>query len=228
MIPPHLSLFLYPFPLTLDRDLSPWMLHPLTISFGWIFLIWLWTAAFKSRKTLSAFALGWALVGLAPTHSFIPMLDEQSSRILYMMLPGLSLWLTCLLYARLPMKIGVAAMIPFLLFFAWRTHEQITLWQRPVDLWRKNCEAAPSRWRSWANLAVELAEEKRWNEAEEALQKAKQLDPNHPEIEYNEAAFIYLKDHSEQNRKLAEAKLHALLSRWPHHQKAKELLEKLK
>ncbi|MFH1262108.1 MAG: tetratricopeptide repeat protein [Pseudomonadota bacterium] len=229
MIPLHLSLFLFPWPLTFDRDLPAWLLSPTAIASGWIVLGVLLGLAFRFRRSPATLGFLWGVVALFPTHSFIALRDQQSTRLLYPMLPGLSLcaavWLGSLLESSRRTRAILSILV--LLVFAWRTKEEINLWRNPVELWRKNTEAAPTKWRSWLNLGIEYGESGRWTQAQESFERAGRLEPIRPEISYNLGVVWAERTDGQRNLALAHRNLEDALRFDPGHARARWLLDRL-
>ena len=229
MIPLHLSLFSWPYPLTLDRDLPAWITSVPAVSLGWILLLSLTALAVRHRRSAASVGFLAALVALVPTHSVVPLLDQQGTRLLYAMLPGISL-ATAALLLKLSEKArpwAISLILVFSGFLAWRTHEQIALWQDPVALWAADAHAAPSRFRAWINLGVELGERGRWAEAQAALERAERLEPNHVDVPYNLAVVWAVRTDGLRNRDLALEKLRTALRLSPGHRRTRVLIEKL-
>lgn len=229
-IPYHLSLFLRPWPLTLNHDLPQWCLSIPVVFLGWIFLLMMGLWILKKKFSIGKLGLVWALIALIPTHSIVPLLDLQASRIFYPMLPGLALAFSFGIYSLEKLskrKIAWFIMAITVFLFSWRTYEQIHLWKDPIALWQANVQAAPSRWRAWLNLGVEFAEKKRWEEASKALSQAHKLSPNRVEVLYNMAAIAALRNDGKQDTEEAKKKLKKVLQFNPNHTRAKKLCRHL-
>ncbi len=228
-LPLHFSLYFWPWPLTLDRELPIGWFHPFVLLLGWLFVIaWGWLA-WKRRQTIWGLGLLWALLSLIPTHSVVPLLDLHATRILFPMLPGLSLSLAALIALLYKKKETWALVLTTVLltFFATRTVGQIEVWNDPVALWTQDIGAAPSRWRAWLNLSVELAERKQWSKATTAIDQAFFLAPEEPSVLYNAAAISAYREDGKKDRTYALDLLRKTLEIKPNHVRSKELITRL-
>ncbi|HLG19084.1 MAG TPA: hypothetical protein VI895_04615 [Bdellovibrionota bacterium] len=228
-VPLHLSLFLWPWPLTPDRDLSPWMLSLLAVSTGWILLFGLLAILWSFRRSRVALGVVWAIAALIPTHTVVPMLDLQATRLLYPAIPGLSLAFASVLSAFTERRawVGWSAATLLFLFFGWRSSQQIYLWAHPLELWQADTREAPSRWRAWLDLTIELAERKRWAEADEAISRAEALNPKNASVLYNSAAIAATRTDGKKDKALAVERLKTALEVDPHHRRSERLLRQL-
>lgn len=230
IIPLHLSEFLWPWPLTLDRDLGPEFQGVLINLTGWVLLCIVTWVVWRRRSAVWTLAVAWLAITFAPTHSVVPLLDVHATRILYFPLTGMALLAACGLDTvsrkrkGLATAIGVAASI----FFSLRTHAQIDLWRDPLEFWRRNTVEAPSRWRSWTNYGIELAERKRWTEAWEAVMRAEAIAPKEPQVLYNAAAISAVREDGLRDLSGAAAKLETALVLDPSHARSKRLLSRIR
>lgn len=225
-LPLHLSMFVFPQPLAFNRDLPAWSLQPWVFTVGWVLLLALGACVWKHRRHLMAFAVAWMILALVPTHSVMPLLDIQATRMLFPALAGAGLMLSMLgaYLFRVHRKVGIAWMVCLLVLLSTLTYQELHLWKNPRALWEKNVKIAPSRWRLWLNLAIEYAEHREWSKAKRAVDQAFVLAPQESSVIYNRAA-VYFSEPLEKE-KVAEsfAHLRALVSKNPQHVRGAALL----
>lgn len=185
-LPLHLSTFIFPYPLTFNRDLPRFFEHPLTLAAGWVFILVSLVFLMKRRNHPAALAGLWAILALAPTHSVVPLLDVQATRFLFPALAPMALMLA--IVAR---KVPRAFLVGLCALFIATTTLELALWTQPVALWKKNAAHAPSRWRLWLNLAIEHAERKQWPEALSAVEKAYERAPEENAVIFNRLAIRF-------------------------------------
>ncbi|MFH1018485.1 MAG: tetratricopeptide repeat protein [Pseudomonadota bacterium] len=228
-VPLHLSVFFIPWPLTLDRDLPSWLFSPWLVATGWILMGGLVVGVWRKLDRIWALGLAMALIGLAPTHSVVPLLDLQATRVLYPMLVGLSLFTVAFLngvwFERKRLTYVLSIGLVFLM--ASLARGEIRVWMDPVALWRRDAHFAPSRFRSWVNYAIELGERGRWDEAESAIGRAAALEPHHPSVLYNAAVINGTRPGSKRDVPLALRELNELLRIDPAHERGKALKTRL-
>jgi protein O-mannosyl-transferase len=228
-IPLHLSEFLIPWPLSVDRELPGWMLSNFTIASGWIALVSLMAFIWLAFRKIPALGLALALAAMVPTHSLIPFKYPHSVRILYPMLAGLSLataaWIQPLSQSR---KLKAACAVFLVSGMATLTRVHMSYWIDPVRFWERDTRYAPRHFRAWINLAVEYGERKRWDEAANAIEKAVNLAPKQPSVWYNSAVIWGTRTDSKQNKNRALLDLEKLLKLAPEHIRGQRLAEVLK
>ncbi len=225
----HLSTFFIPYPLTFDRDLSSWMNSWEVLMGCWLILAFFVHMAWRFRHSWISFGFVWALLALLPTHSFVPVLDVHASRILFPMVPALALATHFVLVKYLGeiRKAYVVALSILLIGFSSLTFHNIQVWQEPLRVWERNARQAPSRWRTWVNLAVECGESGKWRKAHKAILQARRLAPERPEVLYNQAVIYAVRKDAQRNLKLAKHFLLEALKRDPHHKRAQQLLKRI-
>jgi tetratricopeptide (TPR) repeat protein len=155
----------------------------------------------------------------------VPLLDVQANRILYPMLPGLSLAMgTAILGIARPRWLPSLVTTVTALVLAVMSVHQIGYWLDPIRLWERDTAYAPSRWRPWVNYTVELAEHGRWREATSAIGKAEALAPDNPTVLYNAAAIAAARTDGRRDPSLARRKLAGALRSNPTHARSLQLL----
>lgn len=225
----HLSTFFLPYPLTLDRDLPAWM-NAWQVWLGcWLLLAFFLHMAWRFRSSWITFGFVWALLALLPTHSIVPVLDVQASRILFPMVPAIAFTTeqTLAKYLGRFSKSYVALLGVAFLGLGIMTAHQIQVWQMPLKVWERNAKHAPSRWRTWVNLAVESAEAGQWEKAHRAILQARRLAPDRPEVLYNQAAIYAVRKDGKRSRAKAIFYLRKALAKDPSHPRAQNLLRRL-
>lgn len=227
-LPLHFSQFIFPWPLTLDRDLPTWAYSPVVILLGWMALAAWIAIAWRQNRTPLGIGMAAAILALLPTHSIVPLLDVHASRFFYPMLPWCALAAGSAI-SRLNLNtarwraLALAILFPMTVLTAFHIHR----WQDPLRVWQADVKAAPSRWRAWLNYGVELGERARWSEATDALDRAYAIEPTQPSVPYNQAVVAYVRQDGKQDLAFTELKLQETLRLNPEHARAKKLLEKL-
>jgi len=112
------------------------------------------------------------LILLAPTSSFIPLIDPLAEHRLYLPIVGLTLvLLEFLLRARISQKQMAAICTAILAVCCVLTYTRNQLWGDDVLLWRDAVEKAPDRERPYSNLAAAYIVQHRCDEAETLLEQ---------------------------------------------------------
>lgn len=228
-LPLHLARFFWPWPLTLNWDLPPgWFSMP-AVSSGWMILLLLGFLFWKRRRSTEVLGWAWMFLALLPTHSVIPLLDVQATRISFFALPGFALLAAAGIASFLQRRkeIVFAGGVLLLLFFSWRTADQIRVWRNPIAMWEENVAAAPSRWRGWVSLATEYGHRRRWEDAWKAISRAAALESRHTAVLYNQALIAALRTDGRRDLALARQNLHKVLRINPQHTRAQTLLRQL-
>jgi len=128
----------------------------------------------RRRRPLVALALGWTLLCLLPSNSFLWRSDPVGLRPLYLASLGPAL-LLALVLARHRLGLPLGALLALAL--AAMTVERNRLYADPVALWRDAVEEAPGRARPWIQLGLALLERRDWAAAGEALCEGLRLQP---------------------------------------------------
>ncbi len=161
-------------------DIYRSFLNPSTILAGLCLLI---LAGFAIKKRFTAvwfsFAVFWFFVTLAPTSSFVPILDVAVERRLY--LPGISMSFLLLhfLLGFSGKKIMPVALV--LVFFSTNTIQRNFVYKDGFTLWQDSASKSSPKSRAHYNLAVAYMDRK---EYELALKKFNELEKIFPGANY--------------------------------------------
>lgn len=174
----YVRLFFLPFGQNVDPDVA--ISHSLLdhgAIFGLAALVALVAAAWLYRKRwpLAAFGIFMFLLLLAPTSSFIPILDVSAERRMY--LPFLGLVLVCLEFLR-RLKISQAAWAgaAILAVCSVLTYQRSAVWANPVALWQDAANKSPQKWRPHFQLASALYESGNCADAARNFEAASRLE----------------------------------------------------
>lgn len=143
-----------------------------------------WT--YRASRPWLAFAVGWFVILLLPTHSLIPRLDLASERHLYLAALG-PYWLAALALARLPAgglpwRLAVIGLVAAGIVY---THQRNLDYRDEITLWRQTTALAPANARAWNNLGWAYLLAGRKAEARQAFQRTLQLEPDHLQAQRN-------------------------------------------
>jgi tetratricopeptide (TPR) repeat protein len=173
-------LFFLPFGQNIDPDvaISGSLLDHGAI-FGMLALAALVAAAwiYRKRWPLAAFGVFTFLLLLAPTSSFVPIVDVQAERRLY--LPFLGLVLVCLEFLRrLKWTQTVMAGVAMLGICCVLTFQRSQVWANPIALWQDASSKSPRKLRPRFQLASAYYEAGNCAEAANTFDAASHLE--HP------------------------------------------------
>lgn len=175
----YVRLFFLPFGQNVDPDVAVsqnLLDHGAII--GLAALVALVAAAwiYRQRWPLAAFGIFVFLLLLAPTSSFVPILDVSAERRMY--LPFLGLVLVCLEFLR-RLKVSQAAWVgaAALAVCSVLTYQRSAVWANPVALWQDAADKSPRKWRPHFQLASALYESSRCPEAAQAFDATSRLQP---------------------------------------------------
>ena len=156
----YVRLFFLPFGQNVDPDVA--VSHSLLdhgAIFGLAALVALIAAAwiYRKRWPLAAFGIFMFVLLLAPTSSFVPIIDVSAERRMY--LPFLGLVLVCLEFLR-RLKISQAAWAgaAIIAVCSVLTYQRSAVWASPVALWQDAANKSPQKWRPHFQLASALYE----------------------------------------------------------------------
>src|SRR5665213_759193 len=173
----YVRLFFLPFGQNVDPDVA--VSHSLLdhgAIFGLAALAALLAAAwiYRKRWPLAAFGIFMFLLLLAPTSSFVPILDVSAERRMY--LPFLGLVLVCLEFLR-RLKTSQAAWTgaAILAVCSVLTYQRSEVWANPVALWQDAASKSPRKWRPHFQLASALYESGNCAEASRSFEAASRL-----------------------------------------------------
>lgn len=175
----YARLFVFPYGQNLDPDI-PISHTPIEHGAigGLLALLGLVAAAWVYRKRfpLAAFGAVAYLLLLAPTSSFVPILDVQAEHRVY--LPFLGLTLICLEFlrhVRAQQAIGICAAV--LAMCAVLTYQRNQAWASPVTLWQDTAAKSPKKLRPRFQLAFAYFEAGRCAEAVPEYEAASKIGP---------------------------------------------------
>jgi len=177
----YLSMFLLPVGQNLDVD------YPISHSVidhgaivAMIGLVVLTGAAWIYRRRFPLASYGWFvfLVLIAPTSSFVPIVDPFAERRLYLPFIGL-LFITVEFLRR--WKIGKNALMAVLALVlvaeGAAAYQRNLLWNTPIDMWSDTVSKSPKKVRPRFQLAKAYFDSGHYPEAIEQFQKTAQLAP---------------------------------------------------
>jgi len=174
----YVRMFFLPFGQNVDPDVA--ISHSLLdhgAIVGLAALVALLAAAwiYRKRWPLAAFGIFTFLLLLAPTSSFVPILDVSAERRMY--LPFLGLVLVCLEFLR-RLKIAQAAWMgaAILAVCCVLTYQRNAVWANPVALWQDAADKSPQKWRPHFQLASALYESGSCAEAARNFEAASRLE----------------------------------------------------
>lgn len=175
----YLRIFFLPFGQNADPEveISHTLLEHGAI-FGLVAMAALLAAAwiYRKRWPLASFGLIIYVILVAPTSSFIPILDPQAERRMYLPFLGLILIaLELLRHLKLQQLIGVGAAICVLLGAL--TYQRSEVWGDPVALWSDTASKSPGKLRPRFQLAYAYYDMGRCQEAASNYEAASKLAP---------------------------------------------------
>lgn len=117
---------------------------------------------FRKRQPIIAFGLGWMLLALAPTNSFIPIVDPLGERHLYMSAFGIGFFMmgvTAAFEARFksarPWRLAlICLLLSVTVFHAFVSFERRKSWSTAESLWADAAKKYPGKFRISMNLAM--------------------------------------------------------------------------
>ncbi|MDQ2944677.1 MAG: hypothetical protein M3Y27_01805, partial [Acidobacteriota bacterium] len=179
----YLLLYLFPFGQNIDHDFPvSHTVFEYGAIVGLIALLALIAAAWHWRRTfpLESYGLFTFLLLLAPTSSFIPILDTFVERRMYLPLIGLLLitvgllrrWKTHFAISDNTLK---ATLSLILLAMAFLTFQRNQLWGSAIGMWRDSVTKAPAKFRPRFQLAYAYYTAGQCNEAATEFGQAAQL-----------------------------------------------------
>lgn len=195
----YITLFVFPHPnrLNLDYDflLSTSLLSPITTLLSLLLLVGLAAFATASAKRwrLLSFAIWFFLINLMIESSVVPLEIIYEHRTY---LPFTFLFVTLAYYLigadkGFPARAGIVIALVLASTFAWWTYQRAVIWSDEVLLWQDAVSKSPSKARPHHNLGVALRDQKRYQEAIPALERAVELDPGHIRARQNLADALY-------------------------------------
>ncbi|WP_116812527.1 glycosyltransferase family 39 protein [Steroidobacter cummioxidans] len=155
---------------------------PIVTSLDWrtaiLCMAWIgslvWALLNLRRRPVSAFAVLWFMLWLAPTNSLLPRLDVANDRQLYLASVGPAWWLAVQLTSWHPARpvLRQAAVALLLVALSWATYQRNLVYQTEVAFWEDTAAHNPENSRAANNLGMAYAIECRFREAETAFERA--------------------------------------------------------
>jgi tetratricopeptide (TPR) repeat protein len=123
---------------------------------------------------VSAFAVLWFLLWLAPTNSFVPRLDVANDRQLYLALAGPAWWLAVRLTSWHPPRAMMrqATVALMLVALSWATYQRNLVYRTEVAFWQDTAARNPENSRAANNLGMAYAIDCRFTDAKAAFERA--------------------------------------------------------
>jgi len=186
-LPAQMSLWFRPGALSVVHARGDGWISP---ALGAVLLVGVAGGAFLLRRRMptAAFAVGWTLVALVPTHTFLARADVVTERSLHLAWVGPAIGLGAALgwgIARarsIPARVLLASAVLASALLATRAvHVRIRVWSDPRALWTEAVARAPGSVRAWNNLGLVLLETDP-RAAARALRRAAELSPADPQL----------------------------------------------
>ena len=177
----YLFLFVLPVGQNVDEDvpISRGILDHLAIVFV-IVLLGFTALAWIYRRRFPLASYGWLtfLILLAPTSSFVPILDPYAERRMYLPFIGLLfIVVEFLRHWKTSRNTLIAGLSLVLLAEGAATYQRNQLWANAIDLWKDSVAKSPNKVRPRFQLAFKYYQAGRCAEAVEEFGKAAQLEP---------------------------------------------------
>lgn len=202
----YMKLYLFPVNLRLDyaypivnqiinlKSLLYLVLHGIILLLAFLF---------RHKYRFLAIGVFWFYLALLVESSFIP-LDPVYEHRLYFPIVGLIIptcWFVGLVSEK---KWQVTIIIVILIPLCILTWQRNTLWKDQIGFTENNAELSPHGEGVWISLALLYLNENRFEDALDALEKAKEINPDYPSIYINSTAtYIKLR---QPEKALAEAR----------------------
>jgi Tfp pilus assembly protein PilF len=158
------------------------------------------SAPFALRRRPPYVLAGWLWFGfaLAPTVGLVQV-GFQASADRYAYLPQIGVaWTVAFagadLLARAPRGAAASLAAAAAIALAWTTHVQLRIWRNDVALWQRAVDVAPLGFYAETELAIELLNAGRNDEALVYFQRALALNPRWPRAHANYAFALYLQN----------------------------------
>lgn len=218
----YASLIFWPLPSRLrmvyDWQLSASLFTLVTtiLAVGGIIALLFFAFKLARKERLISFCILWFFGNLAVESSFIPLEVIVEHRTY---LPSMLVWLIPVLLVNRYAGIKWIAVILFgavAVLFSYWTMERNEIWRDPIAFWQDNIQKAPGNPISYNNLALELVERDRNDEAIGYYEKAIAVKPGYAKAHFNigkclqdkgdlDAAIRHYRSAVENNPKYANA-----------------------
>lgn len=191
MIGGYLKRIVWPTPLLLDHGIPEVLSMARVWPYGLLIVVMVMGAvlAFRRRPKVGLLCVAFFIL-LAPTSSFVPIITEVGAeRRMYlpMMVIAVLAALACRNWRSAPVAIALVLAVV--------TVQRSLTWRDPVRLWSQCVVAQPDNIRARNNLAFELTNRGRIDEALVQLYAAREIDPTQDSVRENIAkleAFVQL------------------------------------
>ncbi len=186
-LPAQLSLWFRPGALSIVHGPGEGSVSP---AVGAVLLLCVAGAAFLLRRRFptAAFAVGWALVALVPTHTVLARADVVTERALHLAWVGPAIglgaalgWMIARSRSTPARALLASAVVASALGVTRAVHARIRVWSDPRALWTEAVARAPGSVRAWNNLGLVLLETDP-RAAARALRRAAELSPADPQL----------------------------------------------
>jgi tetratricopeptide (TPR) repeat protein len=148
----YLGLFFVPIRQSADWNLS--FLHSLAEGAAWVYAlvflafiggaVWLYP-----RVRLASFGMAVFLIALAPTSSFVPILDALTERRMYVPMIGLIIAVIgVVMHLHLQRRVATTVMVAAVALLVIRSFDRSRVWSSDVNLWRDAVSQNPSNARA--------------------------------------------------------------------------------
>ncbi len=194
----YLGLIFFPVGLHMERtvSLATSFFNPSVILGFVVFaaLIWFAFSQFRKRPAVS-FGIFWFFIALIPTSNvIIPINGLLYEHWLYVPLIGIAVAVIAFLseiVEKFNIKnIGIAVLVLCLAFFSVQTVSRNADWRDPITFYNQTLEYAPGSYRVVNNLGMAYAEERMYEEAKIAYEKAINLVPE-AAVAYHNLGNLY-------------------------------------
>jgi tetratricopeptide (TPR) repeat protein len=171
--------FIWPFDLAIiypayEVDFD-WLLD---MAAGLTFIVAIiWEFRRTNRWTATAMSALWFFLMLLPVLQIVPRLNFVNERYAYLAVPGLAIWFVVWLEKIHDLKIKIAVIALFTVFFMVRTELRLPVWSSDWDLWQQTVKARP--WSGISHLNLGSIYEKRglFHEAQSEYELATLASP---------------------------------------------------
>jgi tetratricopeptide (TPR) repeat protein len=185
-VPAMLGLWAFPWRLSIDpaKPLEwAWTEAPTLLGLAFLGALAAFALVARRRAPFAAFAVGWALLALAPSNSFVWRLDPVGVRPLYLASVGPALLAAALVAGALaarPRGLGRAALAGALALACALGAGLVARnarYRSPMALWEDAVRKAPRSARAKNNLGFAYLAAGRLDDAERLLEAAREADP---------------------------------------------------
>ena len=197
-VPAMLGLWAFPWRLSIDpaKPLEwAWTEAPTLLALAFLGSLATVALVARRRAPFLAFAIGWMLLALAPSNSFVWRLDPVGVRPLYLASFGPALLaaaiLALALSARAPAfgRAALAGALAFACALGAGLAVRNARYRSPVALWEDAVQKAPRNARAKNNLGFAYLAAGRLDDAERLLETAREADPGMSQPECGLAAI---------------------------------------